>query len=219
MLGRLQNLLIPVVLCVLVVLIFTWILVGLFSGSEEEQSLSNRAAVSQSPGGETGGGGSDTLAPEVENRDMDSYAAYESKDPFRQILEPAEEEDAGSTTGMTTGMTTGSNTEDGGEEPPAGGTTEGDAGGGPDEDGEDGDDNSGANDGGGPNQGGARDGDNDGLSDRRERALGTDPEDPDTDGDGIRDGRDDADNDGLPDSGGADDELFDSGGSLKYGGK
>ena len=250
MLGRLQNLLIslrprgdgqraldsvfrdnkviPVALGILTLLIITWILVGLFSGGEEEQSLSNRAVVSQSQGGETDGSDSGTPAPEVENRDVDSYAAYESKDPFRQILEPAEEEEAGSTTGIANGSTT---EDDNDDDTTGDGTTEDDTGDSEfrDELSEPGDTdnngNAGNNGGGGrnANQGnvnqGARDGDNDGLSNRRERVLGTDPGDPDTDGDGIRDGRDDANDDGLPDSGGASDELFDSEDSLKYGGK
>jgi uncharacterized protein YjbI with pentapeptide repeats len=45
----------------------------------------------------------------------------------------------------------------------------------------------------------SRDSDADGLSDEREFALGLDPNNPDSDGDGIPDGLDDANGDGRPD--------------------
>lgn len=41
--------------------------------------------------------------------------------------------------------------------------------------------------------------DRDGLPDRQERALGTDPRDPDTDDDGLKDGEEDVDHDGIYD--------------------
>ncbi len=58
--------------------------------------------------------------------------------------------------------------------------------------------------------GGSRDGDSDGLTNKEEKVLGTDPDNPDTDGDGLSDGEEihtyktnplngDSDNDGLKD--------------------
>lgn len=209
----------PAALGVLGVLIFAWVLVGVFSGGDEESApLTNTAMASQSQDD------SDTIAPEVENRDVDSYAAYEPKDPFRQLLPPAESGGDGGGGGGGDGTDSGAAPGGGGDGPTGGGgggADPGDGGGGDAGSNGGGGGNGGGNGGGGGNGSGQgpRDSDNDGLSDRRERILGTDPTDPDTDGDGIPDGQDDANADGLPDSGGASDELFDSGGSLRYGGK
>lgn len=215
------NKVIPPVLAVLALLIFSWVVAGIFVGEPEEERVANQAnVVAQSQDDAGDDGGSDSQSPQVESRDADSYAAYESKDPFRQLFAPA---DSGED---TNGETTGGGaappeptTPAGGETTGAGGTTGG---------------------GGGGNSGGFQDSDDDGLSDRRETALGQDPQNPDTDGDGTRDGADDADGDGVPDgrsrntggdgggggnggAGGAgggsgggagDDGLFDSGGSL-----
>lgn len=219
------NRVLLVVLAVLVILVLAYLLFGVvLRGTEDERTATNQSTVGgqqeatsesiaqqdpESP---------DPAAPEVENRDADAYAAYESKDPFRQLLESAEADTGGSTTGTTTGDSPGvGNTTGDNETPPGGGTTGGD-----EDDGGNG--TGGGNGEGGGNGGGARDTDNDGLSDRRERALGTDPNEPDTDGDGIRDDRDDADGDGLPDSGGAspgagNGKLFNEDGSLRFGGK
>lgn len=192
-----DNKVIPLVMALLALFVFAWIVAGIFLGGPEEEAVSNRAGVAQS---QQDPGASEPLAPEVENRNVDSYAAYRSKDPFRQLLAPAE-----STTATTPGTT--GDSED----------TTGDGGG------------TGRN--GGDGRPGALDTDGDGLPDRRESALGLDPNNPDTDGDGIQDGEDDADGDGLPDGGsratGRDDvgrdpggdrtgrnDLFDSGGDL-----
>jgi hypothetical protein len=220
-----------IVLAVIVLLLAVYVLFGLvLRGTEDEQATVPQTTVSEGLGAtsqenttpEEDEGGDDPLAPEAENRNAEAYAAYESKDPFRQLLESAEADTGGSTTDTTTGEGSGgsggSTSGGGGGVTPPGGATTGDG-------------SSGS--GGGSNGGGvaARDSDNDGLSDRRERALGTDPNNPDTDGDGIRDGRDDSNGDGLPDSGGAgtgsgagnggagNDKFFRSDGSLRYGGK
>jgi Bacterial TSP3 repeat len=81
-----DNKVIPLVLGLLAIFVFAWIVAGAFVGGPEEPA-SNRANFAQS---EDPAGGSDSLAPEVEARDVDSYAAYQSKDPFRQLLAPAE---------------------------------------------------------------------------------------------------------------------------------
>ena len=172
-----DNKVIPPVLALLALFVFAWVVAGVFLGGPEE-SVSNQANVAQQQDAD---GGSDPLAPEIENRDVDSYAAYQSKDPFRQLLAPAE-----STQATTPEETTGG---PGGRDGRGGGAGGGGAGGG-------GAGRDGAGGGGGSD---ASDSDGDGLSNRREEALGLDPRNPDSDGDGVRDGADDADGDGIPD--------------------
>lgn len=225
------NKVIPPVLAVLALLIFSWVVAGIFVGEPEEERVANQAnVVAQSQDDSGDDGGSESQAPQIESRDADSYAAYESKDPFRQLFAPAE------STTDTNQETTGGGATTPEDTSPSGGETTGGGG-------ETGGGGAGA---GGGSSGGFQDSDDDGLSDRRETALGQDPQNPDTDADGTLDGADDADGDGVPDgrsrntggngggtgggnggaggagaagggSGGAgagDDGLFDSGGSL-----
>lgn len=217
MLSRLRgtllrdNRVLPVALAVLVVLVLAWVIFGLVLGGEDQQQVADQEIAAQSPNN-----GTEPAAPEVENRNVDSYAAYEAKDPFRQLIEPAEEPEAGGTTSEP------APDRGGGATTPGGGTTVEDGGRSP---------------GGGGQRGQGLDSDGDGLSDRRENRLGLDPANPDTDGDGVRDGADDSNGDGRPDggsggrgggqgggntgggSGGRGGGLFDSGGSLFRGGK
>lgn len=168
-----DNKVLPPVLALLALLVFAWVVAGTFVGGPDGERVSSQSNVAQSQNAP----GADPAAPEVENRDVDSYAAYRNKDPFRQLLAPAED-----TSAQPTGETTEPPTDD------TGGTT--------------GTDGSGSTTGGGTGGGGgdpAQDTDNDGLTDRRESALAQDPQNPDTDGDGIPDGADDADGDGQPD--------------------
>lgn len=169
-----NNKVLPPVLALLALLVFAWVVAGTFVGGSDGERVSNQANVAQSQNVP----GADPVAPGVENRDVDSYAAYRNKDPFRQLLAPAED-----TSAQPAGETT---------EPPAEET------GGSDDTGE-----GGSTTGGGPRPsdgaGRAQDTDNDGLTDTRESALAQDPQNPDTDGDGIPDGADDADGDGQPD--------------------
>ena len=189
-----DNKVIPPVLALLALLVFAWIVAGIFVGGSDDDRASNREELAQS---EDAAEGQDSLAPEVENRNVESYAAYESKDPFRQIVTPAEE------TGATA--------------PPTEDTTGGNGAGG----------NGAASPrpGRGGGRAGPTDSDGDGLSDQRESRLGLDPFNPDTDGDAIPDDVDS--NAGRPgdDTGGAgggggdrgagrDGGLFDSGGDL-----
>jgi hypothetical protein len=180
-----DNKVIPLVLALLALFVFAWIVAGAFLGGPDEESAPDQAEVAQSQDP----GVPDSPAPGVENRNVDSYAAYQFKDPFRQLLAPPE------STTVTTPETTGEDTT--GE----GGRTDR-----------------------GP--GGAADTDGDGLRDRREAALGLDPNNPDTDGDGILDGVDESEGvsrgPGGDDAGrdrggyrtGRDGGLFDSGGDL-----
>ncbi|MDQ5828330.1 MAG: hypothetical protein M3324_00285 [Actinomycetota bacterium] len=166
-----DNKVIPAVLALLALFVFAWVVAGIFLDTPEEP-VSNQTNFAQ----QEDAGGPEPLAPDIENRDVESYAAYQSKDPFRQLLAPAE------TTEATSPEDTGFEETTGG--PGGGGGAGGGAGGG------------GAGGGGSAN---ATDSDGDGLSNRKEEALGLDPRNPDSDGDGVRDGADDANGDGVPD--------------------
>jgi hypothetical protein len=156
-----DNRLLPPVLALLALFVFAWVLAGVFlGGTDEQKPVAHRSEIAQADGA----GGSDPAAPEVVNPNVDSYAAYRSKDPFREII--AE---------VTT-------TPEGTASVPAEQTTGG----------------GGAN-GGSRGDGRSADSDRDGLPDRKEAILALDPNNPDTDGDGIPDGLDDADGDGVPD--------------------
>lgn len=155
-------------LALLALFVCAWLLAGVFMNGSDQEQVAHRAELAQSDDTP----GRDPAAPEIENRDVDSYAAYRSKDPFRQILAPAPSEQT--TPEGTTEQTTPEDTA---------GTTPGAPPG---------------NGGGGAR---AADADNDGVPNRRERALGLDPRNPDTDGDGTPDGADDANGDGRPDGG------------------
>jgi hypothetical protein len=161
-----DNRVLPPVLAVLALFIIAWILAGAFVGEPDRETVAHKADLAQSDLAQSDGGSGSDPAPGVENRDVDSYAAYRSKDPFREILAPENTAPEGTTPESTTGR--------------------------------------GGSPGGRPGAGGSNgDKDSDGLPDRRERRAGTDPNNPDTDGDGTRDGSDtDANGDGRPDSGG-----------------
>jgi hypothetical protein len=162
-----DNRVLPPVLAVLALFIIAWILAGAFMGEPDQETVAHKADLAQSDlaqsdlaqsdGGRSGG----DPAPGVENRDVNSYAAYRSKDPFRELIAPERTtSDQPSTTTpeqTTPESTTGPVRRPGG--PGAGGAN--------------------------------RDRDADGVSDRREQRVGTDPTTPDTDGDGTPDGSDD----------------------------
>lgn len=165
-----ENRVLPPVAALLALLLFAWIAAGAFVGEPDDGDTSGTANLVQSRDPDTAD------APEVEDRDADSYAAYRNKDPFRQLLAPAE----------TTQETT---TDDGND---AGETTAEETTASPPAD----------DDGGGQGAGGGRsrqDTDDDGLTNREEERLGQDPRNPDSDGDGTQDGDDDSDGDGAPD--------------------
>jgi hypothetical protein len=162
-----DNRLLPPVVALLALFVFAWVVAGVFVGRTDDQKpVAHRSEIAQSDDA----GGSEPAAPEVDNPNLDSYAAYRSKDPFRQVIAFAETTPEG-TASAPAERTTG-----------AGGANGGRGGGGR-----------------------GVDSDGDGLSDRKEATMSLDPNNPDTDGDGIPDGADDADGDGRPDgaSGGA----------------
>ncbi len=93
-----DNKVVPPVLAVLALLIFAWLAAGVFMGQsaeEEEQRASNQASLGQTPEEDLDVGDPETPAPEAENRDADSFAAFEPKDPFRELIPKAESKKAG----------------------------------------------------------------------------------------------------------------------------
>jgi len=78
-----DNRLLPPILALLALFVFAWVLAGVFiGGTDEQKPVAHRSEFAQADGA----AGSDLAAPEVDNPNVDSYAAYRSKDPFRRIL-------------------------------------------------------------------------------------------------------------------------------------
>src|SRR5215211_4523011 len=185
------NKLLPPVLALLALFVFAWVLAGVFVGRTEDQKpVANRSEMAQA--GDAGS--SDPAAPQVDNPNVDSYAAYRSKDPFREIIAADTTTPEGTTATTPEGTTapapegTTAPAPEGTASAPAEQTT-----------------GAGGTSGGRPGGGRGADSDGDGLPDRKEATMALDPNNPDTDGDGIPDGLDDANGDGVPDgaSGGA----------------
>jgi hypothetical protein len=89
-----DNKVVPAVLASLALLIFAWLVVGAFIGSDPDEEVANQASLAQDEE-EPDSGDAESPAPGVENRDTDSYSAFESKDPFRQLLSKDGEDKAG----------------------------------------------------------------------------------------------------------------------------
>jgi hypothetical protein len=80
-----ENKVVPAALGFLALLIFAWLVASaLIGGPGEEERASSQASLAQEE--DSGSGSPETPAPGVENRDTDSYSAFESKDPFRNII-------------------------------------------------------------------------------------------------------------------------------------
>lgn len=177
-----ENKLLPPVLALLALFVFAWVLAGVFlRESDDQKPVAHRSEIAQTDGAQN----TIFVGPEIDNPNLDSYAAYRSKDPFRQIFAFAETTQEETTSAPAEQTTTGSGRPNG--DRPAGG-----------------------------GNGRPRDSDGDGLSDRMEATQALDPNNPDTDGDGIPDGLDDVDGDGVPDgasgaSGGAAADRADKG--------
>src|ERR671913_2098094 len=78
-----DNRFLPPVLALLALFVFAWVLAGVFlGGTDEQKPVAHRSEIAQADGA----GGSDPAAPEIDNPNVDSYAAYRSKDPFREII-------------------------------------------------------------------------------------------------------------------------------------
>ena len=78
-----DNRLLPPVLALLALFVFAWVLAGVFlGGTNDQKPVAHRSEIAQA----NEAGGSDPAAPEIDNPNVDSYAAYRSKDPFREII-------------------------------------------------------------------------------------------------------------------------------------
>jgi hypothetical protein len=85
-----DNKVLPPVLAVLALFIMAWILAGAFMGGGDQKPVAYKADLAKSDLDKSKGApGSNRVSSGVENRDVNSYAAYRSKDPFREILAPA----------------------------------------------------------------------------------------------------------------------------------
>ena len=159
-----DNKVIPAVLAVLALLVFAWIIAGaLIGGPAEEggEKVASQAALSQSPEGPDRES-AETPAPGVENRDTESYSAFEKKDPFRQVI-PKADEDGGEGTNEST------NGGQGGQDDQNRGDRNGGGGGGSGRDDDGGGGNGGSGGRGGNNDGGFSDQSSPGNPDFGER--------------------------------------------------
>ena len=87
-----DNKVVPAVLATLALLVFAWLVVGAFMGSGSNEEAANQVSLAQDEE-EPDSGDAESPAPGVENRDTDSYSAFESKDPFR-LLKGIESKDS-----------------------------------------------------------------------------------------------------------------------------
>lgn len=94
-----DNRLLPPVLALLALFVFAWVLAGVFvGGTDEQRPVANRSEIAQA----NDPGATDPAAPEVDNPNVDSYAAYRSKDPFRRLFVFARTTPEETTTGEVT---------------------------------------------------------------------------------------------------------------------
>ena len=84
-----DNKVVPAVLATLALLVFAWLVVGAFMGGGSNEEAANQVSLAQDEE-EPDSGDAESSAPGVENRDTDSYSAFESKGPFRLLkgIEP-----------------------------------------------------------------------------------------------------------------------------------
>jgi hypothetical protein len=87
-----DNKVVPAVLATLALLVFAWLVVGAFMGGGSNEEAANQMSLAQDEE-EPDSGDAESPAPGVENRDTDSYSAFESKDPFR-LLKGIESKDS-----------------------------------------------------------------------------------------------------------------------------
>ena len=95
-----DNKVIPPVLGALALIVFAWIIAGALiddpSGGGRGRQVANQSDQSDQPpqqeqaaqNPEEAQAVPETPAPSVENRDTESYAAFEQKDPFRELFQP-----------------------------------------------------------------------------------------------------------------------------------
>lgn len=95
-----DNKVLPPALALLALLVFAWVVAGVFLGGSGNEQVSNPANVAQSGNSPN----AESTAPQAQNGNAESYAAYQSKDPFRQLFSQAGETTA--PTSVTTPETT-----------------------------------------------------------------------------------------------------------------
>ncbi len=192
-----DNKVLPPVVAVLALFVFAWVVAGAFVGGPDDADVSGEADLVQSLDPDDAA----PLAPETEDRDAESFAAYRNKDPFRQLIAQAEEPTSDDSTDDAMDDTSDDTSDDTTASPAPSSPDPADDGGGGGNGGNSGGNGGGGNGGSGGNASRA-DSDGDGVPTRREERLGLDPRNPDTDGDGEDDGIDaDADGDGVTDAG------------------
>ena len=124
-----ENKLLPPVLALLALLVFAWVLAGVFlGGTDDQKPVAHRSEIAQA----NDAGGSAPAAPEIDNPNVDSYAAYRSKDPFRQVLEVSRTIPEGTASTPAEQTTTGSGETNGGRPSNGGNGRAGDSDGVPD---------------------------------------------------------------------------------------
>jgi hypothetical protein len=79
-----DNKVVPAVLATLALLVFAWLVVGAFMGGGSNEEAANQVSLAQDEE-EPDSGDAESPPSGVENRDTDSYSAFESKDPFRLL--------------------------------------------------------------------------------------------------------------------------------------
>ncbi|MDX5894159.1 hypothetical protein [Rubrobacter radiotolerans] len=84
-----ENRVIPPVLAVVALLVFSWVVAGSFLSSGADESISNRQGETPPAEEEIAQSETPTQAPEIEAPNAESFAVYESKDPFRRLFSPA----------------------------------------------------------------------------------------------------------------------------------
>jgi hypothetical protein len=118
-----DNRLLPPILALVTLFVFAWVLAGVFVGGPDEQKpVSHRSEFAQADDAP-----SDPAAPEVDNPNVDSYAAFRSKDPFRQVLVAARTTPEGAPATTAEGTTTAGGGGSGGRSAGGGGRRAGDA--------------------------------------------------------------------------------------------
>ena len=80
-----DNKVVPAVLATVALLVFAWLMVGAFMGGGSNDEAANQMSLAQDEEEPDSGDAAESPAPGVENRDTDSYSAFESKDPFRLL--------------------------------------------------------------------------------------------------------------------------------------
>jgi hypothetical protein len=92
-----DNKVVPAVFGLLALLLFAWLVAGALMEGPDEEEASNQSSLAQGQDSESGS--QEAPAPGAENRDTDSYSAFESKDPFRSLVSKAGESKAGDSKG------------------------------------------------------------------------------------------------------------------------